>query len=159
MGLPSPIPLRTDWALTRVSEFSYECRGCRRCCYDKAIPVNPYEIARLAEVIGTTTTDVLARFTTTGGAILSIQADGACIFLGERGCTVHDGRPLACRLYPLGRRVTPNGEERFAEVVPHPESAGVYGVAKGTVEDWLRDQGASPYLVASQCYVAILRRM
>ena len=87
MKLPGPLPLRTDWSLTRGSEFSYECRGCSRCCHGKAIPVNPYEIARLAEVLGTTTTAVLTDCTTNGGAILSTRADGACVFLGERGCT------------------------------------------------------------------------
>ncbi len=159
MKLPSPLPLRTDWSLRRGSEFSYECRGCSRCCHGKAIPVNPYEIARLAQVLGTTTTALLTDCTTTGGAILSTRADGACVFLGERGCTVHEGRPLACRLYPLGRRVLPDGEERFAEVVPHPESAGVYGAAPGTVEDWLRTQGAAPYLAASRRYAVVLRRL
>jgi uncharacterized protein len=157
--LPTSLPLRTGWSLTRESEFSYQCRGCGRCCYGKAIPVNPYEIARLAEVLGTTTTDVLARCTTTGGAILAARPDDACIFLGERGCSVHQGRPLACRLYPLGLLVTPDGDERFAEVVPHPESAGVYGAAPERVEDWLRGQGAGPYLAASRRYAAVLRRL
>ena len=163
MDLPQPIPLRTDYSLTRESPFSYRCHGCNRCCHDKAIPVNPYEVARLAETLGTTTSDVLAHSTTTGGATLATQADGACVFLGANGCTVHAGRPLACRLYPLGRQVAGAGRERFAEVVPHPESEGVYGQGNtsgdSTVEGWLRSQGAGPFLAAADRYSAVLSRM
>lgn len=159
MSGPRPIALRTGFSLTRATPFSYECRACNRCCHGKAIPVNPYEIARLAAALGTSTTEVLARYTSTGGATITTRDDGACVFLGERGCEVHEGRPLACRLYPLGRSVTPGGEESFAEVVPHPESEGVYGGGEGTVEAWLSAQGAAPFIDATARYVAVLKRM
>ncbi len=162
MDLPGALPLRTDFALKRASAFAYRCGACNRCCRHKSIPVNPYEVARLAQTLGTSTTDVLARFTRTGGASLAARPDGACVFLGEGGCGVHAGRPLACRLYPLGRRLLPDGDEAFAEVVPHPQSAGVYGrdgTHDGTVADWLESQGAGPYIEAADRYVAILRRM
>jgi Fe-S-cluster containining protein len=137
--------------------FSYECHGCGRCCHGKTIPVNPYEIARIAALLGTTTTDVLARFTAHGGATLAAREDGGCVFQSGRACGVHDARPLACRLYPLGRSQT-GGVERFAEVVPHPESEGVYGRG-GSVGDYLRAQGADAYIAAAERYVAILGRM
>jgi len=54
--------------------------------------------------------DFRARYTEAGG--IRLRFDGAPGWRGlpacsqyaaERGCTVHGGRPLACRLYPLGR--------------------------------------------------------
>jgi len=115
-------------------------------------------VARIAEVLGLSTTDVLARHTRAGGGLLAVREDGACVFLGPSGCTVHAGRPGACRLYPLGRRRDPSGEERFAEVVPHPQSAGVYG-GSGTVADWLRSQGAAPFIAAADRYYALFQRL
>jgi Fe-S-cluster containining protein len=153
-----PVRLRTAFKLTRASPFAYQCRACSRCCRGKVIPLNPYEVARLAQTLGTTTTEVLARFTGTGGATLAVREDESCVFLGERGCTVHAGRPLACRLYPLGRQVAPDGEERFAEVEPHPQSAGVYG-GPGTVDDFLRSQDVEPFNRAAARYAALFRRI
>lgn len=153
-----PVRLRTAFTLTRSSPFSYQCHACSRCCRGKIIPLNPYEVARLAHVLGTTTTEVLARFTGNGGSTLAVREDQSCVFLGEQGCTVHRGRPLACRLYPLGRQVAPDGEERFAEVEPHPQTAGVYG-GPGTVGDYLRSQEVEAYHRAAARYAALFRRM
>ena len=154
-----PVRLRTAFTLTRSSPFAYQCHACSRCCRGKIIPLNPYEVARLAQTLGTTTTEVLARFTGTAGSTLAIrEEDQSCVFLGEHGCTVHGGRPLACRLYPLGRQVAPDGEERFAEVEPHPQSAGVYG-GPGTVDDYLRSQDVEPFHRAAARYATVFRRM
>ena len=109
------LPLRREFVLERSAPFSYECGGCSRCCRGKVIPLTPYEVARIAEHLGTTTTEALERWTTRGGSALAARADGACVFLGEQGCSVHPARPLACRLYPLGRSIAPDGTERFAE--------------------------------------------
>lgn len=153
-----PLPLRTEFDRTRSSPFGYACGGCGACCRGKTIPLNPYEVARLAAHQGVSTTEALARFTNDCGASLKSRDDGSCVFLGDKGCNVHASRPLACRLYPLGRHVAGNGDETFAEVVPHAETLGVYG-GPGTVADFLAAQGAGPYMAASERYLALLRRM
>src|SRR5262249_30242634 len=111
----------------RASPFSYRCGACTRCCFEKVIPLGPYEVARLAHNRGVSATEFLATYTTEAGTTLLSREDGGCVFLDERGCGVHADRPLACRLYPLGRIVGANGVEYFVEVEPHPETAGVYG--------------------------------
>ena len=35
---------RVDFDMHRDSAFSYTCHACNRCCHNKAIRVNPYEI-------------------------------------------------------------------------------------------------------------------
>ena len=152
------LPLRREFVLERSAPFSYECGGCSRCCRGKVIPLTPYEVARIAEHLGTTTTETLERWTTRGGSALAARADGACVFLGEQGCSVHSARPLACRLYPLGRSIAPDGTERFAEIEPHPDTAGVYGEA-GTVGDFLAGQDVQRHVAAVDRYLAVLRRM
>lgn len=152
--------LRTPFHLARESSFSYECRACKRCCQGKHIPLNPYEVARLAAHLGLSTTEALARYTETGGAILRRRDDETCVFLGEGGCSVHSSRPLACRLYPLGRQRTPDGAERFAELEPHPRTEGIYGGdPSGTVASFLEGQGVEPYLAMADRYAQLLARM
>jgi len=133
---------------TADEAFSYACNGCGRCCHDKRIAVSPYEIARLAETRGTSTGTILANHTAESGTVLRFTETG-CTFLVGGQCTVHAGRPLVCRLYPLGRYVDPDGRATFVEVEPHPESEGIYG-ADGTVADWLAAQGALPYIEAAK---------
>jgi Fe-S-cluster containining protein len=84
--------------------------------------------------------------------------DRSCVFLGPRGCTVHPDRPLACRLYPLARWISPEGEESFGHLEPHPQTAGVYGTA-GTVDDFLSAQGLAPYFEIAERYGALYDRM
>ena len=146
------------FVLARSSPFSYRCRACSRCCRGKTIPVNPYEIARLAEALGTTTTEVLERFTAHAGATLAVREDATCVFLADGGCSVHAARPLVCRLYPLGRRVDGDGTERFATLEPHPQSEGVWGT-DGTVDDYLRAQDVARHVAAAAAYAGVLRMM
>lgn len=142
--------------LQRDTPFSYQCRACRRCCHDKRIQLNPYELARLSRYLDCSTTDVIAKFTSHGGTALASRPDGACVFLGETGCTVHSARPLACRLYPLGRIALDDGREVYIEHTPHPETEGIYGT-NGTVGDFLTSQEVAPYLSAAERYYAILQ--
>ena len=143
---------------TRESRFSYDCHACNRCCHDKIIKVNPYEVARLADNLGLSTTEFLSRYTSANGTTLKQTDLGACVFLTAQGCGVHRDRPLVCRLYPLGRRVSADGVETFREVTPHPETEGIYGT-QATVQDFLAKQGAQPFIEAVDRYVAVVGRM
>ena len=142
----------------REDPFAYACHGCGRCCHHKAIRVNPYEVARLADALGTTTTDVLDRHVMPDGATLRQQRSGACVFLKDGRCTVHAGRPLVCRLYPLGWVTGRGGAEAFVERAPHPETEGVYG-GDGAVADYLASQGTAPYEHAAARYAAVHDRL
>ena len=152
LAIPLPVLHASD------SAFSYTCNACSRCCYDKRIIVNPYELARLARNRGISTTEVIAQFTEDGGTALTVKPNGACIFLGRNGCTVHADRPLVCRLYPLGRVVQPDGSETYVEFEPHPDTAGVYG-QESTIGAYVESQGAGPYITAADRYYALLVKL
>jgi uncharacterized protein len=151
---------QVDFALQRESAFSYQCNACSRCCHNKAIRVGPYEILRLARRLGMTTTEFIARHTEAGGTMLRMREENnhACIFLDDKGCSVHPDRPLACRLYPLSRWVDADGRESFGHLTPHPQTAGVYGTS-GTVGDYLDKQGVAPFLEMGDRYGAVYQRM
>lgn len=153
-----PIVRSEEIRYTRDSAFSYTCHACSRCCHDKIIQLNPYEVARLAENRRVTTTEFLVRYTERNGTVLRRVEEGACVFLTPEGCGVHQDRPLVCRLYPLGRRVTADGVESFREVVPHPETEGEYGTG-ARVEEFLARQGVAPFVEAVDRYVDVVARM
>jgi Fe-S-cluster containining protein len=90
--------------------------------------------------------------------VLRTREDRSCVFLDERGCSVHPDRPLACRLYPLARWVDPDGNESFGHLEPHPQTAGMYG-DRGTVADYLAAQGLAPYFAMGDRYGELYERM
>jgi len=136
----------------RAEKFGYSCMRCLRCCHHKIIQLNPYEIARLARRLEQTTSEFRSTWTDDGaGNFLRRTDNGACVFLGEKGCTVHEDRPLVCRLYPLGRHVSRDGAERWSHVTPHPQTEGVYS-KDGTVADYIEAQGARSFMDAADKY-------
>jgi Fe-S-cluster containining protein len=153
-----PIVRSQGTRYTRDSAFSYTCHACSRCCHDKIIHLNPYEVAQLAQNRGIGTSEFLSQYTDSAGTALKRAEAGACIFLTAEGCGVHPDRPLVCRIYPLGRHVTAQGDEWFAELAPHPETEGTYGTA-GTVGEYLHTQGAQPYIEAVDRYLDLLGKM
>ena len=68
------------------------CGGCTACCYYEGIPVDAKrDRRRLPHLLTERDAD--------GELVLQRRADGACIHLGERGCTVYEQRPVVCRSF------------------------------------------------------------
>jgi Fe-S-cluster containining protein len=84
------------------SKFSYVCNRCGLCCRDKVITLSPYDVIRIARAAKVSTGTAVARYTLRRGSLLRFLPDGRCAALDGPRCTIHPGRPLACRLYPLG---------------------------------------------------------
>jgi Fe-S-cluster containining protein len=142
--------------VNRNSQFSYVCNACGLCCYDKVITLSPYDLLRLARAAGVSTREAIDRFTIRRGSILKFADGGACRALEGARCGVHRGRPLACRLYPLGIERTENaGGERFVMLEPAAGSLGVYGI-DGTVSEFVQAQGVGEYLEANARYASLL---
>ena len=142
--------------MNRQSGFSYQCNACGQCCRDKVITLAPYDVMTLARAAGISTREAIARFTIRRGSILRFTASGGCAALDGVRCGVHSGRPLACRLYPLGiERSTEGNDERFVRLEPAPGSAGIYGT-EGTIASVLESQGVPEYLAMNERYVPVL---
>jgi Fe-S-cluster containining protein len=96
------------------------------------------------------------RFTLRRGSILKFTAGGACVALDGARCGVHRGRPLACRLYPLGIEHEDNaGDEKFVKLEPAAGSLGVYGI-DGDVGNFVEAQDVGSYLAANARYASLL---
>lgn len=142
--------------MTRADAFGFACTRCSTCCRDKRIQVGPYEVARLARRLGCSTTEFAARWTVDGtGTTLSQTDTGACVFLGDAGCAVHEDRPLVCRLFPLGRHTSPDGAEHFTFVPASMRPVGEI-TRDGTIGAFLTAQDAGPFIRAADDYFAWL---
>ena len=97
--------------LTLTDILPLTCSRSGTCCHGKTVRLNPWELACMAEAKGLTPRAFRDQYCDFGG--IQLRFDGApgwrqlpaCSqYVPDRGCSVHAGRPLACRLYPLGRQ-------------------------------------------------------
>lgn len=148
------------------TKFSYVCNRCGLCCRDKVITLSPYDVIRIARAAKVSTGAAVARYTLRRGSLLRFLPDGLCAALEGPRCTIHQGRPLACRLYPLGLERAPGADgstcvERFVQLEPAVGSLGTYGIA-GTVAEFLDGQpggqSVAPYLDAVARYYPLIAR-
>jgi Fe-S-cluster containining protein len=143
-------PFFSGSLVNRKSPFSYVCNACGLCCNNKVITLSPYDVLRLARAACLSTRAAIDRFTIRRGSVLKFVDGGACIALDGTRCGVHRGRPLACRLYPLGI-----DGETFVTLEPAAGSLGVYGI-DGDVDRFVETQGVAPYLEANARYASLL---
>lgn len=92
------------------------CSRAGSCCHGNKVLLNPWELASLAGAKGISARQFRDTYTEWNG--LRLKFNGASGYLGKQacsqyitgqGCSVHVARPLACRLFPLGRQIQ-NGE-------------------------------------------------
>lgn len=120
--------------------------GCTSNCCTKSAPVilNPYEIALMCRDSKMSYEDLLDIVETDrarGFPLVMLPRDPACHFWTGRGCRIYQARPLACRLFPLGR-VFDNGRSYIVQ----PQLNVCSGLATSptkTVADYLREQDTS----------------
>jgi len=136
--------------MDRATPFSYQCNQCGRCCHDKVITLSPYDVIRMARTSGLRTGEIVRRYTIRRGSILRFLPEGMCIALEGVRCSIHLGRPLACRLYPLGLEGTPDGD-RLIALEPAQGSLGVYG-KDSTAGAFIEANGTAEYVGAVERY-------
>jgi Fe-S-cluster containining protein len=140
--------------MDRDTPFSYQCNQCGRCCHNQVITLSPYDVIRIARAMNISTGEAVRRYTIRRGSILRFLPEGGCSALEGTRCGIHRGRPLACRLYPLGIERTANGE-RLIALEPSRGSLGIYGV-DSTSGDFIDANGTAPYLAAVERYRELL---
>ena len=96
--------------LTEADLLQLACgsAGCSANCCTKSAPIvlNPYEISLICRESGMSYEDFLDVVDTDRAKafpLVMLPRDPACYFFTAKGCRIYQARPLACRLYPLGR--------------------------------------------------------
>jgi len=142
----------TDAKILSASDtlhLSCGVNGCDANCCTKSAPIvlNPYEIALICRETGMSYEDLLDIVDTgraKGFPLVMLPRYPACHFFTGKGCSIYRSRPLACRLYPLGR-VFDGG----TSYIVHPGINACGGIASApsqTVADYLRSQNVDMQL-------------
>lgn len=143
-------------------QFSFECHpgvSCfTECCRELELALTPYDVLRLCRELQMGSVEFLDRYVVieqdarAGFPVLYLGMvdDGraSCPFISEKGCRVYNGRPGACRAYPVGRGVSldPDGVKREILVLVHEEHCR--GFAEPYTQDaaaWFKNQGLAEY--------------
>ena len=148
--------------LSMDSELPLTCTRSGSCCHGHRIAVTAWEIAILARDLGMSPAECRNRHTEEGATRLRFDGlpdhlgRSACTFYSaDSGCTVHQSRPLACRVYPLARRrdkaqstfTFAGGENPCLTRCPEVEQ-----LPKQRLGDWLASQSLASGLAAHDAY-------
>lgn len=122
-----------------------DAHGCSSNCCVKSAPIvlNPYEIALICRESAISYEDLLDIVETERAnsfPLVMLPRDPSCHFRTGQGCGIYTARPLACRLYPLGR-VFDNGKSHIVRPSVNV-CAGLAAPASRTVADYLVSQDA-----------------
>ncbi len=143
------------------------CSRSGNCCHGKRVNLNPWELNSLAtekKIAPREFRDLYCEF---GGIRLKFdgkigwdQKEACSQYIDDFGCSVHLGRPLACRLYPLGRQIQSEkvhyiyeGDE-FPCLKPCPE---VLDLPQLSVGEYLQGQQTEKYENAQDGYLELMQ--
>ena len=168
----SPVePLR----LEAGDKLKFRChRGVscwNKCCSHANVTLAPYDIIRLKQQTGLSTTELLKKHTVPyemdasamPGLKLRTDNSGACLFMTDDGCSVYENRPTACRYYPSGllsmRAIGKNTDERHFLLIKEDHCRGHLEDHVQTVQEFREDQGVVEYDDYNrEWYVIILKK-
>ena len=145
------------------------CSRTGNCCFGKIIYLNPWELFHLAKEKKNTPNEFRDQYCDLGGIRLSFDGKAgwkdqqACSqYVDNFGCSVHLGRPLACRLYPLGRQIQSEevhymfqGDE-FPCLEPCPE---VVKLPQFSVGEYLKGQMTDNFETAQDAYLELMQNI
>lgn len=162
--MPPEVPIQGDiFRPLEGRSFRFRCHpglSCfKQCCARLRLILTPYDIIRMKNRLGIASDRFLELHTETiideqsrfplVRLRMGAEKAATCPFLGERGCTIYEDRPAACRLYPLGRAATMVGGEQAARerffVVSEGHCKGFAEEKEWTIEEWMRHEGLDVY--------------
>lgn len=145
------------------------CSRKGTCCHGNQVLLNPWELARLAHEKNISASEFRAAFCIQGGSVLHFngkkdqRGKAACgLYTENFGCSVHTARPLACRLFPLGRQVQHEKAEYIFQGTTFPCLNGcseVLDLPKITVADYLEGQETADFELAQDAYLEIMQNL
>ncbi len=143
------------------------CSRSGNCCHGNKVMLNPWELACLANEkkvsslvfrdLHTEWSGVRLRF---NGSVGYGGKQACSQYINGAGCSIHAARPLACRLFPLGRQIQ-NGETTYmhpGEVFPCIDGcAEVLDLPFCSVEKYLEGQETANWEMAQNAYLELVQ--
>ena len=148
--------------LCGLKGFSFGCHpdiDCfTECCRELDLILTPYDVLCLSKELQMKSAAFIERYAVLEQdendvfpvMYLGMVDDGkaSCPFISNNGCRVYNGRPGACRAYPVGRGVTldENGNKRELYVLVREDHCRGFAEEQPyTVAEWFENQGLIEY--------------
>lgn len=145
------------------------CTRAGTCCHGNRVFLNPWELRCLAREKQLTPTAFRDQFCDVGGIVLRFDGPAnssgksACrLYVENAGCSVHVARPLACRLFPLGRQVQQGTAHYMYQGETFPCLNGCSDVVKLphiSVRDYLKGQQTDSFETAQDEYLEVMQNI
>lgn len=155
--------------LSNQSILPLTCSRTGTCCFGKEVMLNPWELFRFSREKKITPREFRDLYCDFGGIRLTFdgkedkKGQKSCSqYIDNFGCSVHSGRPLACRLYPLGRKIQSNKAHYIFEGKQFPcliDCKEVLELPKLSVGEYIKGQGATPFEKAQDEYLIIMQNI
>jgi Fe-S-cluster containining protein len=155
--------------LTLQDILPLTCTRTGTCCHGNQVFLNPWELARLAHEKGIAAVDFRSNYCDDGGVLLRFngkvdkRGKSACSqYIDNFGCSVHVGRPLACRLFPLGRQVQNGTAEYIFQGEQFPCLNGCTAVVELphlSVAEYLKGQETDAFEKAQDAYLEVMQNL
>ena len=145
------------------------CSRKGTCCHGNLVMLNPWELACLAGEKKITPREFRDQYCESGG--IRLRFDGKAGWQGKKacsqyvdnfGCSVHVGRPLACRLFPLGRQIQSESLSYMYQGNVFPCLDGcpeVTGLPQLTVAEYLKGQQTEAFEMAQNEYLQLMQSL
>lgn len=145
------------------------CARIGACCHGNQVLLNPWELFCLANEKKITPREFRDLYCENGGTRLRFngkvdrRGKSACSqYIDNFGCSVHLGRPLACRLYPLGRQIQSNEVHYMFQGDEFPCLDGcpeVLELAQLSVGEYLKGQITAQFEKAQDGYLELMQNI
>ncbi len=149
--------------MKKTDKFRFACNPSvecfNKCCNDVNIFLTPYDIIRLKNRLGISSTEFLRKYTLLPldenlqhpVVMFRMQDDTLnCHFVSDKGCTVYEDRPWACRMFPVGIASPKDGnedlDEEFYFLLKEDVCQGFDQGKEWTIEEWMNDQQVEDYI-------------
>lgn len=156
--------------LLRLSDrLPLTCSRKGICCHGNQVMVNPWELHRLAFEKQISAREFRDLFCDWNGILLKFNGEKdhrgktACSqYIDNFGCSLHNGRPLACRLFPIGRQIQNENINYIFQGQTFPCLNGcpeVEDLPQVTVSDYLIGQHSELFEHAQDAYLELMQNI
>lgn len=145
------------------------CTRKGTCCHGNRVLLNPWELHRLAFEKQISARDFRDLYCDWNGILLKFDGEkdhrgkSACSqYISDFGCSLHEGRPLACRLFPIGRQIQNERIQYIFQGATFPCLNGCSEVSELpqlSVEAYLKGQQTSLFEQAQDEYLEVMQNI
>lgn len=161
-------PINTK-LLSKTDILPLTCSRTGTCCHGNQVWINPWEVQQLTKAKQISVSEFCKSTTDFGGIRLKFEGNpnltgkkSCLLYDSSNGCSVHVERPLACRMYPLGRQIQ-HGETQYiyqGEEFPcFKECPEVKALPQLSVNEYLIGQNTKYYEIAQAGYLEVVQNL